>query len=103
MQPSNDDSALVVDGGSSVAGESARKGSLLHRTSSVGFDETLHRPSAVKINVAGAFITEDPGSVAPANPDDEAAGVHDTRDIRLPHHTGVVSHVAVDVGGSQTS
>lgn len=27
-------------------------------------------------------------------------GSHDTKDIRLPNHTAVVSHIAVDIGGS---
>ena len=53
-------------------------------------------PASVKINVEGAFIVDDElngkaGGVAD--------GVHyEHKDIRLPHHTAVVSHVAVDVG-----
>ena len=57
-------------------------------------DVTIHRPSAIKINVASAFIVENE-SVAPQSQED---GVfHDTRDIRLPHHRSIVSHVAIDV------
>ncbi|KAJ5885073.1 hypothetical protein N7495_009583 [Penicillium taxi] len=57
----------------------------------------LIHPGSVKINVTGAFIVDDePRSRSP-----EADGVHyENKDIRLPHHTGVVSHVAVDIGGS---
>ena len=30
----------------------------------------------------------------------EGGALHDTRDIRLPNHKAVVSHVALDIGGS---
>ena len=55
-------------------------------------------PAAVKINVEGAFIVDED-----TNEKDGALadGVHyEHKDIRLPHHTAVVSHVAVDVGAS---
>lgn len=58
-------------------------------------EAAITNPGAVKINVTGAFIVDDePRSKSPV----EAEGVHyENKDIRLPHHTGVVSHVAVDV------
>lgn len=58
-------------------------------------EEAISNPGAVKINVTGAFIVDDDDrSRSPV----EADGVHyENKDIRLPHHTGVVSHVAVDV------
>jgi type II pantothenate kinase len=58
-------------------------------------EQAITNPGAVKINVTGAFIVDDePRSKSPV----EAEGVHyENKDIRLPHHTGVVSHVAVDV------
>lgn len=58
-------------------------------------EEAISNPGAVKINVTGAFIVDDDDrSRSPI----EADGVHyENKDIRLPHHTGVVSHVAVDV------
>ncbi|KAJ5220136.1 hypothetical protein N7468_009340 [Penicillium chermesinum] len=61
-------------------------------------EEAISNPGAVKINVTGAFIVdEEPRSRSPI----EADGVHyENKDIRLPHHTGLVSHVAVDIGGS---
>lgn len=61
-------------------------------------EEAITNPGAVKINVKGAFIVDDePRSRSPV----EAEGVHyENKDIRLPHHTGVVSHVAVDVSCS---
>ncbi|KAJ5820330.1 hypothetical protein N7474_005921 [Penicillium riverlandense] len=61
-------------------------------------EEAITNPGAVKINVTGAFIVDDePRSKSPV----DAEGVHyENKDIRLPHHTGVVSHVAVDIGGS---
>ncbi|KAJ5800882.1 uncharacterized protein N7518_002950 [Penicillium psychrosexuale] len=61
-------------------------------------EAAITNPGAVKINVTGAFIVDDePRSKSPV----EAEGVHyENKDIRLPHHTGVVSHVAVDIGGT---
>ncbi|OJJ44232.1 hypothetical protein ASPZODRAFT_750844 [Penicilliopsis zonata CBS 506.65] len=61
-------------------------------------EEAIANPGAVKINVKGAFIVDEP---PPSKSPVETDGVHSGgRDIRLPHHTGVVSHVAVDIGGS---
>ena len=52
-------------------------------------------PAAVKINVEGAFIVDDEVNGMNGAGED---GVHyEHKDIRLPHHTAVVSHVAVDV------
>ncbi|KAL3441199.1 fumble-domain-containing protein [Aspergillus insuetus] len=61
-------------------------------------EQAITNPGSVKINVKGAFIVDDdPRSKSPVRTD----GVHyEGHDIRLPHHTGVVSHVAVDIGGS---
>lgn len=56
-------------------------------------------PTSVKINVEGAFIVNDESE----SDNEEADGkknehVHwERKDIRLPHHTDVVSHVAIDV------
>ena len=53
-------------------------------------DEVLLSPGTVRINVQGAFIVEK-----------EKEGIegaqHDTKGIRLPNHTAVISHVALDV------
>ena len=52
-------------------------------------------PVPVKINVEGAFIVEEQDSHKSV-----FAGEHvhyEHKDIRLPYHTDVVSHVAVDV------
>lgn len=54
------------------------------------------KPASVKINVEGAFIVNDETA---RNGTSEF--VHwEQKDIRLPHHTDVVSHIAVDIGGS---
>ena len=57
-------------------------------------------PASVKINVEGAFIVED------ETVDRNGAGSEymrwEHKDIRLPHHTDVVSHVAVDVRPART-
>lgn len=59
-------------------------------------EETISNPGTVRINVEGAFIVEDEAP-SPEN-NGETNGVHyEHKDIRLPHHTSVVSHVAVDV------
>lgn len=52
-------------------------------------------PASVKINVEGAFIVDDEINGKNGAGED---GVHyEHKDIRLPYHTAVVSHVAVDV------
>lgn len=68
------------------------------RTNTAEIDSTITHPGSVKINVKGAFIVDQDsvspnGSVALGN----GGGNHDTKDIRLPNHTAVVSHIAVDV------
>ena len=60
--------------------------------------DTILSPGAVKINVQGAFIVDEVTSDNGNKPQDGAQ--HDTRDIRLPNHKAVVSHVALDIGGS---
>jgi len=52
-------------------------------------------PASVTINVEGAFIVDE---VPPQTNGHASEFVHyEHKDIRLPHHTDVVSHVAVDV------
>ncbi|KAI4127851.1 MAG: hypothetical protein LQ347_004433 [Umbilicaria vellea] len=60
--------------------------------------KTITQPGAVRINVQGAFIVDE-DSNTPPSPQLNGAQ-HNTKDIRLPNHTDVVSHVAVDIGGS---
>jgi len=55
--------------------------------------ETIQHPGNVRINVQGAFIVDEEHPGTPQSEDYE----HDPKDIRLPNHTSVVSHVAVDV------
>lgn len=51
-------------------------------------------PATVKINVEGAFIVNDDTVVRNGG----SEYVHwEQKDIRLPFHTDVVSHIAVDV------
>jgi type II pantothenate kinase len=71
------------------------------RTGTAGtaeIDETLSHPGSVRINVKGAFIV-DQDTATPSTPDGRSASPprHETKDIRLPNHTAVVSHIAVDV------
>lgn len=72
-------------------------------TSTDEIDSTMIRPGSVKINVKGAFIV-DPDAATPALngvPGRISPTHHETSDIRLPNHTAVVSHIAVDVSGGQ--
>lgn len=77
-------------------------------TSTDEIDSTIIRPGSVKINVKGAFIV-DPDTATPASTSGVSAGgptsvngrmspTHpETSDIRLPYHTAIVSHIAIDV------
>ncbi|RMZ71716.1 pantothenate kinase [Pyrenophora seminiperda CCB06] len=65
-------------------------------TAQSDIQETIQHPGNVRINVQGAFIVDEEHPDTPASEDYE----HDPHDIRLPNHTSVVSHVAVDIGGS---
>ncbi|KAI1092896.1 fumble-domain-containing protein [Rostrohypoxylon terebratum] len=71
-------------------------------TSTAEIDSTITHPGSVRINVKGAFIVdtpEQPGT--PANPSGSGGNsYHETKDIRLPNHTAIISHIAVDIGGS---
>ena len=52
-------------------------------------------PASVKINVEGAFIVDDETATENGAASEFVHFEH--KDIRLPHHTDVVSHIAVDV------
>ncbi|KAI9695258.1 MAG: hypothetical protein M1820_008777 [Bogoriella megaspora] len=74
--------------------------------SATDIQSTIARPGTIKINVEGAFIVDE-DTPTPVGSGDEGDGdiedpscVHERKDIRLPNHTAVVSHVAVDIGGS---
>lgn len=101
----------VVDRDLAVAGaDRARAQSMaeaeasMTATSTEEINNTIFRPGSVKINVKGAFIV-DPDTSTPApgstnNSQGNGRGSpthHETSDIRLPNHTAVVSHIAVDV------
>ena len=73
-------------------------------TTTTEIGNTITHPGSVKINVTGAFIVEsqDPGTPASVlagngNNGTSTGGYYETKDIRLPNHTAVVSHIAVDV------
>lgn len=65
-------------------------------TTTAEIDSTITKPGSVKINVTGAFIV-DPEMATPKNGRGSPTTQHETSDIRLPNHTAVVSHIAVDV------
>jgi hypothetical protein len=59
--------------------------------------EAILHPGNVRINVQGAFIVDEEQPGTPRSEDYE----HDPKDIRLPNHTAVVSHIALDVSVTQ--
>jgi type II pantothenate kinase len=63
-------------------------------TDTAEIDSTITHPGSVKINVQGAFIVDQEAS--PTSASSPNGGSYDTKDIRLPNHTAVVSHIAVD-------
>lgn len=79
-------------------------GAKLERQLTKEENETIRHPGDVRINVKGAFIVdeEEKDSEEPGTPPgvafDEDGYQHDSKDIRLPNHKAVVSHMAVDVG-----
>lgn len=69
------------------------------RTHTAEIDSTIIHPGPVKINVKGAFIVDrDSDAGSPHGHSHPNGPSHETKDIRLPNHTAVVSHIAVDVG-----
>ncbi|OTA87526.1 hypothetical protein M434DRAFT_375418 [Hypoxylon sp. CO27-5] len=88
------------DNGKTVAAQAT--GTPRNMTSTAEIDSTIIHPGSVRINVKGAFIVETPEQPGtPANPTSPGGNsYHETKDIRLPNHTAVVSHIAVDIGGS---
>lgn len=68
-------------------------------TNTAEIDSTIVRPGSVRINVKGAFIVDTPEG-SPTRDAPAGSTAHETKDIRLPNHTAVVSHIAVDIGGS---
>lgn len=79
-------------------------------SSAADMQSAITQPGSIKINVAGAYIIdheEDHDSQASngSSPSgsqeaEEQPYQHHNRDIRLPNHTSIVSHVAADIGGS---
>ncbi len=67
------------------------------RSQSTTIDSTILSPGAVRINFQGAFILDE--TPTPPSPGEDGAQ-HDSKDIRLPNNKAVVSHVALDIGGS---
>lgn len=74
-------------------------------TTTAEIDTAITHPGSVRINVKGAFIV-DQGTSTPGNgqgsPTYQEHSGHQTKDIRLPNHTAVVSHVAIDVRAPHT-
>ena len=79
-------------------------------SSAADMQSTINRPGSIQLDVTGAYIIdheeendlERSNETSPAASQDgeEQTYQHHNRDIRLPNHTAVVSHVAADIGGS---
>jgi type II pantothenate kinase len=79
-------------------------------SSAADMQSAIIQPGSIKINVEGAYIIDHEdddssdgsnGSSPSSHHDgEEHTYQHHKRDIRLPNHTSVVSHVAADIGGS---
>ncbi|KAI1392573.1 fumble-domain-containing protein [Hypoxylon trugodes] len=89
------------DDGKAIAAQHAA-GRPRTMTSTAEIEDTITHPGSVRINVKGAFIVDTPSQPStPANlPGSGGNSYHETKDIRLPNHTAVISHIAVDIGGS---
>ncbi|KAK8061240.1 hypothetical protein PG994_007606 [Apiospora phragmitis] len=69
-------------------------------TSTAEIDSTIGHPGSVRINVKGAYIADSGEPATPVSGSPVGSSYHETKDIRLPNHTAVVSHIAADIGGS---
>lgn len=101
--PNHDDPAITAGEDGDRQGSSPRPRTAPSTVASTAeIDSAISHPGSVRINVKGAFIvdgTEQP--TTPANGYTNTNGsYHEGKDIRLPYHTAVVSHIAVDIGGS---
>jgi type II pantothenate kinase len=86
-------SNIVISSSKHPSSSSSRTRRHAAHGSHSAIDETIQHPGTVRINVQGAFIVPEEEPTTPQSDDYE----HDPRDIRLPNHTAIVSHVAVDV------
>jgi hypothetical protein len=76
----------------------ASDGAILERRLTNTESDAIRHPGDVRINVKGAFIVdEDEEPSTPGEDFDTDGYQHDRKDIRLPNHKAVVSHMAVDV------
>jgi len=71
------------------------------QTSTTEIDSTIIHPGSVRINVKGAFIVDQDSASPSGTPASRPS--YGTKDIRLPYHTAVVSHIAVDVRAPSAS
>jgi type II pantothenate kinase len=79
-------------------------------SSAADMESTINQPGDIEIDARGAYIidhaeddtsqTSDSSSPGTNSNPEEQSYQHHKRDIRLPNHTAVVSHVAADIGGS---
>lgn len=77
-------------------------GAVLERKLTNTENNAIQHPGDVRINVKGAFIVDqsEEVSLSPVSSVEDDGYQHDGKDIRLPNHQSVVSHIAVDVCAS---
>jgi len=95
----SDDTATITPNSGSDETPDQRPRQKRALTSTEEIDHAIRIPASVRINVKGAFIVESRSS-SPSKGTNEGgrrSPSYETSDIRLPHHNGVVSHIAVDV------
>lgn len=63
----------------------------------VNIDSTITHPGSVRINVQGAFIVDHESYPPSGSRSPTSRADIESKDIRLPNHTAVVSHIAIDV------
>lgn len=81
------------DDESTSTGRDISAGESRPRRNTTSIHAAITHPGSVRINVQGAFIVDEESDLQSGS----GGRHHDTKDIRLPNHTAVVSHVAVDV------
>ncbi|KAF2457796.1 pantothenate kinase [Lineolata rhizophorae] len=91
--------SLPSSGGGHAAGKRPQLAGTAVATDPARIESAISHPGTVRINVQGAFIVEDEATTPGGSTVDEDFK-HENKDIRLPNHTAVVSHIAVDIGGS---
>ncbi|KIW08007.1 pantothenate kinase [Verruconis gallopava] len=100
-RPTDSSNSADVDNDADSATSDDVGGATLERKLTNTEHTAVPKPGDVRINVKGAFIVEDDDEPGTPEDDFDTEGYQlERRGIRLPNHKAVVSHIAVDIGGS---